>query len=65
MHRDVGTLEQVAEELDVLRDFVAQLAVELVAADATEVVAFLGEEAPGKYWRAASMVCTSPGRARR
>ena len=39
-----GTLEQVAEELDVLRDLVAELAVELVAADAAEVVALLGEE---------------------
>ena len=40
----VGTLEQVAEQLDVLRDLAAELAVELVAADATEVVALLGEE---------------------
>ena len=39
-----GTLEQVAEEFDVLGDFVAELAVELVAADAAEVVALLGEE---------------------
>ena len=44
VHRDVGTLEQVAEQFDVLRDFVAELAVELVAPDAAQVVTLLGEE---------------------
>jgi hypothetical protein len=41
---EFGTLEQVAEELDVLRHFAPQLAVELVATDAAEVVTLLGEE---------------------
>jgi len=65
VHGDVRTLQQVAEEFDVLGDFVAELAVKLVAADATEVVALLGEEGALEVLTAASMVCTSPGRARR